>query len=196
MRTITTHANPTTGLRGVNEHHWRKRAACYGMDAKLADALFFPTPRDLRAIDQARAICGPCPVRQACFDAAMDSGSSHGIWAGLTEHERASWHEKTRARLDDNRVHAFLDGRAVALSPKERKAVVRIACQRGWDAERIGYLLGHNLEYTQKLMRVAEDEIARAKNATDTPPEAAANFNDAPRDQERPAGLRNFGTAA
>jgi WhiB family redox-sensing transcriptional regulator len=196
MRTITTHANPTTGLRGANEHHWRKRAACYGMDAKLADALFFPTPRDTRSIDQAKAICGPCPVRQACFDAAMDSGSDHGIWAGLTEYERAPWHAKTRARLDNNRVNAFLDGRAVALSPRERKAVVRTACQRGWDAERIGYLLGHNLEYTQKLMREAEREIARAKNATNTTPEAAATLNTTPLDHEQPAQLGNFRTAA
>jgi WhiB family redox-sensing transcriptional regulator len=66
---------------------WRDRAACRGADTDL----FFPewaagsTSRD---IEQAKLMCGYCPVRGLCLDWALDRGVAFGIWGGFTENER------------------------------------------------------------------------------------------------------------
>lgn len=37
-------------------------------------------------MEQARAICAGCPVREACLAAGI--AEDHGIWGGLTPRER------------------------------------------------------------------------------------------------------------
>jgi WhiB family redox-sensing transcriptional regulator len=69
---------------------WPRRAACRGPES----ALFFPpTSSEPRADREAResrakAICSGCPVRLPCLDYALEIEEPHGIWGGLTEHER------------------------------------------------------------------------------------------------------------
>ncbi|PBC77096.1 WhiB family redox-sensing transcriptional regulator [Streptomyces sp. TLI_235] len=65
------------------------RAACTTADADL----FFPDPDtdpDGAAFAERRAkdICGTCPVRAACLDAAIARRERHGIFGGLTTAER------------------------------------------------------------------------------------------------------------
>ena len=69
---------------------WQREAACRGPES----VLFFPPPsseprseRDVREL-RAKAICGGCPVRLACLKYALEIQEPHGIWGGLTEHER------------------------------------------------------------------------------------------------------------
>jgi WhiB family transcriptional regulator, redox-sensing transcriptional regulator len=68
--------------------HWRTAAACQSADPDL----FFPVSSTGPSLDQvaaAKAICGLCVVRSECLAFAQRTESSHGIWGGLTEQERA-----------------------------------------------------------------------------------------------------------
>lgn len=67
--------------------HWQARAACRHADPDV----FFPEGTAgpaLRAADQAKQVCGRCPVQARCLNWALDHGVAFGIWGGLTEGER------------------------------------------------------------------------------------------------------------
>lgn len=160
MHYITTNDAPPTGLRGIADHSWHDRALCSGMDPAEAEELFFPRPRDLCAIKEAKQICNRCPVRQACFNAALDTESKEGIWAGLTEDERTPWHEKVAHRIDYARIRAVLHGRDVHLSKDERATVARHAYTCGWRPERLAALLRVDYSWARDLLRTARHEVA------------------------------------
>ena len=61
---------------------WRKRAACRGLDPEV----FYPTSDE--EAEEAKAICGECPVRQLCLEYALTHRERDGVWGGLTERER------------------------------------------------------------------------------------------------------------
>ena len=63
---------------------WRKRAACRGLDAEI----FYPETDDEADADAAKAVCGGCPVRQACLEHALAHREREGVWGGTTERER------------------------------------------------------------------------------------------------------------
>jgi WhiB family transcriptional regulator, redox-sensing transcriptional regulator len=44
----------------------------------------------LQQTAKAKAICATCQVRRECLAFALGTGQSYGIWAGTTEHERAT----------------------------------------------------------------------------------------------------------
>ncbi|QPP05136.1 WhiB family transcriptional regulator [Streptomyces bathyalis] len=160
MRYITTNEARPTGLRGIADHSWHDRALCSGMDPAEADELFFPRPRDICAIKEAKHICSRCPVRRACFNAALDTESKEGIWAGLTEDERRPWHEKIAHRLDYARVRAVFHGRDIHLSSAERSAVARHAYTCGWRPERLAALLRVDYSWARDLLLAARHEVA------------------------------------
>ncbi|WP_435124501.1 WhiB family transcriptional regulator [Actinacidiphila sp. bgisy144] len=160
MRHITTNSTSTPALRGIADHSWHARAACRGLDPTTAERLFFPAPRARGDIAQAKRICATCPVKQACFDYALDTESRRGMWGGLTETERRPWHAKVAKRLDYNRVKAAFQGRDIHLSPAERDAVTRHAYTRGWTAERLAYALRLDLLWARDLMRNAAHDVA------------------------------------
>ena len=65
-------------------------AACVGAPPEL----WHPAPRDVTEYTPtAKAICGTCPVRQACLDHAMSAEAAHptdrhGIYGGMTAEQR------------------------------------------------------------------------------------------------------------
>ncbi|HEV2370192.1 MAG TPA: WhiB family transcriptional regulator [Acidimicrobiales bacterium] len=61
---------------------WRKRAACRGLDPDI----FFPVTDE--EAGEARAVCGVCPVREACLEYALAARERDGVWGGATERER------------------------------------------------------------------------------------------------------------
>jgi len=61
---------------------WRKRAACRGIDPEV----FFPASDE--DAEEAKAICGMCPVRQTCLEHALANREREGVWGGATERER------------------------------------------------------------------------------------------------------------
>lgn len=66
---------------------WRHRAACREYDPEK----WFPVGNSGPAIEQmneAKAICEVCPVKQACLSWALASGQDAGVWGGMSEDER------------------------------------------------------------------------------------------------------------
>jgi WhiB family redox-sensing transcriptional regulator len=81
--------------------NWRDSAVCRHVDPDL----FFPvgtTGPALHQIDEAKRICGTCPVRAACLDWALAHGTSSGVWGGTTEEER---HALRRSLADPDSRH-------------------------------------------------------------------------------------------
>ncbi|HXC83016.1 MAG TPA: WhiB family transcriptional regulator [Trebonia sp.] len=76
---------------------WRAASACLSADPDL----FFPIATGSAAavqIGKAQRICASCQVRRECFDFAMRSGETHGVWGGTTPEERIRV-RRQRARL-------------------------------------------------------------------------------------------------
>ncbi|MFF8958686.1 WhiB family transcriptional regulator [Streptomyces sp. NPDC014894] len=159
MRYITTIDATRPALRGIADHSWHARALCRDLAPQRADELFFPRPRNHKAIAQAKSLCGGCPVKKDCFNHALDNGTKEGIWGGTTEAERQAWQAKISERLDYARVRAAFLGRDVHLSAAERKAVTRHAHVRGWTPERLAYTLQLDLDYARDLMREAAHAV-------------------------------------
>ncbi|WP_329558828.1 WhiB family transcriptional regulator [Streptomyces uncialis] len=159
LRYITTIDATRPALRGIADHSWHARALCRGLAPQRADELFFPRPRNHKAIAQAKSICGGCPVKRDCFNHALDNCIKEGVWGGLTEAERRAWQAKISKRLDYARVRAAFFGRDVHLSAAEREAVTRHAHVRGWTPERLAYTLQLDLDYARDLMREAAHAV-------------------------------------
>lgn len=84
MKEITFYLDPATS----SETDWRQRASC----REIPDPdVFFPigtTGPALDQIEQAKAICQPCPVRKDCLEWALTTHQESGVWGGLSEDER------------------------------------------------------------------------------------------------------------
>ncbi|WP_380286402.1 WhiB family transcriptional regulator [Kitasatospora purpeofusca] len=69
--------------------NWRESAGCRGTDPEL----FFPVgsstslPTRVQS-DEAKAVCGRCPVARQCLDWALNAEPVEGVWGGTTETER------------------------------------------------------------------------------------------------------------
>ncbi len=66
---------------------WRDLAACRDSEP----ALFFPvgsTGPALDLIDEAKAICEQCSVREECLMYALETNQEAGVWGGYAEDER------------------------------------------------------------------------------------------------------------
>ncbi|GGQ67754.1 MULTISPECIES: WhiB family transcriptional regulator [Streptomyces] len=77
--------------------NWREHAACRHEDPDL----FFPIGTSgpaLLQMEQAKAVCGRCPVREACLDWAMETDQTLGVWGGTGENERRALKRRIRAR--------------------------------------------------------------------------------------------------
>ncbi|MFB8028316.1 WhiB family transcriptional regulator [Streptomyces sp. NPDC056465] len=76
--------------------NWRTQAACREEDPDL----FFPigsTGPALVQAEEAKAVCGTCPVREQCLEWAMENGQDAGVWGGMDENERRAL-KRRRAR--------------------------------------------------------------------------------------------------
>jgi WhiB family transcriptional regulator, redox-sensing transcriptional regulator len=61
---------------------WRQRAACRGVDPDV----FYPVTDE--EAEEAKSICGICPVRESCLEYALANRERDGVWGGATERER------------------------------------------------------------------------------------------------------------
>ncbi|MFD5057906.1 MULTISPECIES: WhiB family transcriptional regulator [unclassified Streptomyces] len=81
--------------------NWRMQAACRDEDPDL----FFPigsTGPALVQTEEAKAVCGGCPVREPCLEWAMEHGQDSGVWGGLGEAERRALKRRTRRRAQES----------------------------------------------------------------------------------------------
>ncbi|MFJ3791522.1 WhiB family transcriptional regulator [Kitasatospora sp. NPDC090091] len=140
--------------RSLGDHTWQDQAVCHPSECNPVDPeVFFPGPDETEKITTALSLCGQCPVRLACLDAALEGGETHGIRGGLTQEERAPLHEKIAKRLDYARVNATLAGRDIHLTSAERRAVVLAGYRQGVTVERLAWLLKITEEHALKLYR-------------------------------------------
>ncbi|MFE3774536.1 WhiB family transcriptional regulator [Streptomyces sp. NPDC059122] len=145
--------------RSLGDHTWQDQAVCQSTEYNPVDPeIFFPEPDETDKITTAKSLCGQCPVRRTCLDAALEGGDTYGIRGGMTEEERAPLHEKLADRLDYSRVNATVAGRDVHLTKAERRAVPLAAYQHGLSEQRLAWLLKVSGEHAQKKYR----EIRRA----------------------------------
>lgn len=79
---------------------WRHRSACLDEDPEL----FFPVGQRglqvLLQVEEAKAVCRRCDVREECLTWSIASGQEHGVWGGTSEEERRSIRRRAaRTRL-------------------------------------------------------------------------------------------------
>ncbi|MFD0635774.1 WhiB family transcriptional regulator [Catenulispora yoronensis] len=43
-----------------------------------------------RRVERAREICRTCPVKEPCAAFAVATRQAHGVWGGMSEHDRRS----------------------------------------------------------------------------------------------------------
>lgn len=177
--------------RLLGDQAWQDQAVCQSTEHNPVDPeIFFPEPDETDKITTAKSLCGQCPVRRTCLDAALESGTTDGIRGGLTEEERGPLHEKLANRLDYSRVNATIAGRDVHLTRTERRAVEHAAYRHGVSEQRLAWLLKVTEEHAKKRYR----EIRRAeRNRTLNQP--TTNTSPPETDGER-LGRDDFGTAA
>lgn len=66
---------------------WRHKSICRDEDPELYYPIGTSGPALLQ-IEQAKATCRRCPVKDECLQFALDAGIDTGIWGGLSEEER------------------------------------------------------------------------------------------------------------
>ncbi|MDI3408932.1 WhiB family transcriptional regulator [Streptomyces cavernicola] len=188
---MTSTTNSPARHRSLGDQTWQADAVCQSTEYNPVDPeAFFPEPDETDKIAAAKSLCGQCPVRRVCLDAALEGGDTDGIRGGLTEEERGPLHEKLAHRLDYSRVNDTIGGRDVHLTKAERRAVVHAAYRHGVTEQRLAWLLKITDEHAQKRYR----ELRRAlrNRELDQPSETAEPTET---DDEH-LGRDDFGTAA
>lgn len=80
---------------------WRDQAACRGANP----GMFFVEVGT--TLDQAKAICMACPVRQECLDEALANNERYGLFGGMSVKERRyERRRRLRDSLPERRVSA------------------------------------------------------------------------------------------
>ncbi|MGN5380976.1 WhiB family transcriptional regulator [Streptomyces lasalocidi] len=177
--------------RSLGDHTWQDQAVCQSTEYNPVDPeIFFPEPDETDKIAAAKSLCGQCPVRRTCLDAALENNDTYGIRGGMTEEERGSLHEKLASRLDYSRVNATVAGRDVHLTKTERRAVVRAAYRHGLSEQRLAWLLKISEEHAQKLYR----ELRRAVRNRNL--EQTTNTTPPPETDGKCLSRDDFGAAA
>ena len=64
------------------DRDWVSRSACRGLDTTI----FYPATDE--EADDAKAVCGQCPVQEECLEHAIGHREHNGVWGGATERER------------------------------------------------------------------------------------------------------------
>lgn len=59
-----------------------------------------------RREDEAKALCGGCPVRQECFNGALARREEHGVWGGHAFPYDAQREAAREARRTERRIGA------------------------------------------------------------------------------------------
>jgi len=100
-----------TLLSAESDHDWRARSACSEVDPDLHHPEGWGK-RYARQIDEAKAICRSCPVREDCdawiteYEAGKSYYGRYSIWAAKTPEERFNQDRDALAKhLDWDRPH-------------------------------------------------------------------------------------------
>ena len=109
---------------------WRWLALC----AQVGGDLFFPEKGE--SARPAKAICARCTVRRPCLEFALEHEIRHGIWGGLSDHQRRRLTAGT-PRMCRNGLHPMDEVNArVGEDGHETCRACRAAGQRRFEAAR------------------------------------------------------------
>lgn len=92
---MTTHTTSRATTAAAHSTDWMTDGLC----RKTGTAVFFPEGRGAAAAadkEQAKEVCGRCPVQQVCLEWAVSTGQSAGIWGGASERERRALRRRRR----------------------------------------------------------------------------------------------------
>ncbi|MER6632271.1 WhiB family transcriptional regulator [Streptomyces sp. NPDC000987] len=78
--------------------HWSDRAACRESDRSIFFPEDFPKGLVLLITREAKAVCGRCPVIEACLAAALERAEPNGVWGGLDKDERKAFRRRQQRR--------------------------------------------------------------------------------------------------
>lgn len=153
---MTTMTPPTSRATypAAPDQDWRRYALCRQIDPEL----FFPTGSAAQVKtqrEQAKMICGRCPVREACLRWALDSRQDIGVWGGLSEEERRGLHKRMRP--------VYRGGQKTAVDNilENRLDEFQQLVADGGDVASISKALGTNAVTVMKVMeRLAEQAPA------------------------------------
>nr|CEL23362.1 WhiB-like transcription regulator [Kibdelosporangium sp. MJ126-NF4]CTQ96902.1 WhiB-like transcription regulator [Kibdelosporangium sp. MJ126-NF4] len=148
---------------------WRRKAACRDEDPEL----FFPIGNAGQAtqnqVDEARAVCARCPVREACLQWALANGEDAGVWGGWTEAERRQFRRRTSARarnsvrhgavVDEDRVAALMRGAQTRSSRADKKAAAQRLLASGKTKTEITQLLRIAWSTLQTLLKPNSSKV-------------------------------------
>jgi WhiB family redox-sensing transcriptional regulator len=88
----------------LNTEPWVDQALCAQVDAEM----FFPEPcGGVKAVRQAKRVCGSCPVREQCLEYALAHGERFGVWGGASERERRQMKRERPRRTHCDKGHAL-----------------------------------------------------------------------------------------
>jgi WhiB family transcriptional regulator, redox-sensing transcriptional regulator len=73
---------------------WIERGRC--QTERVPTYIFFPERGERDAVDQAKAICADCPVKDDCLAYALRTNQPYGIWGGKSGKERRTMRDGTR----------------------------------------------------------------------------------------------------
>ena len=71
----------------MNNRNWMADAAC----KTVHTSVFFPTRGQNAEVEQAKAVCSECAVRETCLEYALDLSTRVeviGIWGGMSAKQR------------------------------------------------------------------------------------------------------------
>lgn len=104
---------------------WMEEAVC---PSSGADVFFPEKGGNAQTTDEAKRICGGCPVRTPCLAYALETQQAFGVWGGLTERERRALAKTVKVdRRDTRRPSEILGTRR---GPQVRPPA------NGWDKRR------------------------------------------------------------
>lgn len=88
-------ARSAPNVTPIRTELWREAAACRGTDPNL----FFPEEEDGEVVDEAKAVCAACAVREQCLESALEAREQYGVWGGTTPLERRRLLRRRRRRI-------------------------------------------------------------------------------------------------
>lgn len=148
---------------------WRTSAACLGREDDM-----FPDNSEA-GIAHAKAICGPCPVRDACLADALRTGDNHwGIRGGLKPEERR---KLTKGGPRAPRLQARPESLADAFRARTTRTAdghlawigtthIKFEGER-YTAWQAAFIVGHGREPEGPVRRTCDVECFRSDHLTD-----------------------------
>lgn len=109
---------------------WRNQAVCREVDPEL----FFPVGNsavaDMQA-ENAKRVCGRCPVRSECLSWAVETRQESGVWGGLSEKERGSLRRHAGNATEEGVRLAVTHGERIARMARQGRSVAYMADRLG-----------------------------------------------------------------